>query len=342
MDHFSCGLYHYPQITEQELSKCKQSPSSSTTGHHNSYHRRQDCVFDARGTNLIVEGSKTHRRNQSTSIFFKFGLLFVSQEVVSTVFEPRNFTCPINRLPWNIYETTKLFNFIQSRTRGTPFLERLENLMKTFKDKKASRRTVEQLVANRMTQLNQSSMLMFDKEDEKINNICLVVEDRKFWCSKQIDFLRLDGIPLYRQQNLDVQPSPPPSRRNWDLESSSEPYQLTTCLPIKNCGSQELQNVQKFVTWLFNHISGQGPQSEVIVVVTNFNTDMVTYLYDLDHATHPILGVPNRTTHLNSIIVSMEIILNCGSSESQNSTVLKGINREETTSSGRASENFEF
>ncbi|CAL2048099.1 unnamed protein product [Caenorhabditis brenneri] len=59
----------------------------------------------------------------------------------------RNFTCPINRLPWNIYETTKLFNFIQSRTRGTPFHVRLEDLMKTFKEKEARRRTVEQLVA---------------------------------------------------------------------------------------------------------------------------------------------------------------------------------------------------
>ncbi|EGT50477.1 hypothetical protein CAEBREN_21354 [Caenorhabditis brenneri] len=59
---------------------------------------------------------------------------------------------------------------------------------------------------------------------------------------------------------------------------------------VENGGSQELQNVQKFVTWLFNHISGHEPQSEVIVAVTNFNTDMVTYLYNLDHATHPILG----------------------------------------------------
>ncbi|CAL2043773.1 unnamed protein product [Caenorhabditis brenneri] len=127
-------------------------------------------------------------KNQSTSIFFKIGLLFVSQEVVSTAFEQslslqnictykldterklisfypkrstsgrgferegngyshRNFTCPINRLPWNIYETTKLFNFIQSRARGTPFHVKLEDLMKTFKEKEASRRTVEQLVA---------------------------------------------------------------------------------------------------------------------------------------------------------------------------------------------------
>ncbi|CAL2033821.1 unnamed protein product [Caenorhabditis brenneri] len=36
-----------------------------------------------------------------------------------------------------------------------------------------------------MAQLNESAMLMFDKEDEKINDVCLVVEDRKFWCSKQ-------------------------------------------------------------------------------------------------------------------------------------------------------------
>ncbi|CAL2033823.1 unnamed protein product [Caenorhabditis brenneri] len=36
-----------------------------------------------------------------------------------------------------------------------------------------------------MAGLNQSSMLMFDKEDEKINEVCLVVEDRKFWCSKR-------------------------------------------------------------------------------------------------------------------------------------------------------------
>lgn len=127
-------------------------------------------------------------KNPSTSIFFKIGLLFVSQEVLSTVFEQslslqniciykldmerklisfypkksasgrgferegsgyanRNFTCPINRLPWNIYETTKLFNFIQSRTRGTPFHVKLDDLMKTYKEKEASRRTVEQLVA---------------------------------------------------------------------------------------------------------------------------------------------------------------------------------------------------
>ncbi|CAL2033824.1 unnamed protein product [Caenorhabditis brenneri] len=32
---------------------------------------------------------------------------------------------------------------------------------------------------------SQSSMLMFDKEDERINDICLLVDDRKFWCSKQ-------------------------------------------------------------------------------------------------------------------------------------------------------------
>ncbi|CAL2033820.1 unnamed protein product [Caenorhabditis brenneri] len=36
-------------------------------------------------------------------------------------------------------------------------------------------------------QLNQGqgSKLMFDVEDEKINNVCLVVQDRKFWCAKQ-------------------------------------------------------------------------------------------------------------------------------------------------------------
>ncbi|EGT43456.1 hypothetical protein CAEBREN_16300 [Caenorhabditis brenneri] len=73
--------------------------------------------------------TESHRRRfqitrkliQKNSIFFKTGLLFVSQEAVSTVFEQRNFACPINRLPWNIYETTKLFSFIQSRTRGTLF-----------------------------------------------------------------------------------------------------------------------------------------------------------------------------------------------------------------------------
>ncbi|CAL2052533.1 unnamed protein product [Caenorhabditis brenneri] len=64
---------------------------------------------------------------------------------------------------------------------------------------------------------------------------------------------------------------------NTTLCKSSEPYQLTTCLPIRNGGSHELKNVQKFVTWLLNHISGQGPQSEVIVVVTNFNTDMIRF-----------------------------------------------------------------
>ncbi|EGT44432.1 hypothetical protein CAEBREN_00531 [Caenorhabditis brenneri] len=36
-----------------------------------------------------------------------------------------------------------------------------------------------------MAGLYQSSMLMFDKEDERINDVCLMVKDRKFWCSKK-------------------------------------------------------------------------------------------------------------------------------------------------------------
>lgn len=140
---------------------------------------------------LLAEQFQTTRqliiKSDATSKLFKIGLLFVSQEPISTVLENnlgfinlgtykldmerklifflpkktvggkgfereglvnpnRNFTCPINRLPWNVFEITKLFNFITSRARG-PSHVKLEELMRTFKEKEFSRRTVEQLCA---------------------------------------------------------------------------------------------------------------------------------------------------------------------------------------------------
>ncbi|EGT45163.1 hypothetical protein CAEBREN_18159 [Caenorhabditis brenneri] len=69
-------------------------------------------------------------------------------------------SCPIKRLPWNIYETTKLFNFIQSRTRGTPlhiFSSGWWFMLPTTQLKCPSITT---LAETRMTQINQSSMLV--------------------------------------------------------------------------------------------------------------------------------------------------------------------------------------
>lgn len=142
------------------------------------------------GIDYLAEQIKTIRRlilkNQSASVFFKIGLLFLAQEPVKEGFElsivevakyqldferklisfapmksssgfgferegaadpSRSFTCPINPYPWNVVEIDHLMRCLQYKVRILRGYTTLEILCINFKEKEDCRRTVEQLNA---------------------------------------------------------------------------------------------------------------------------------------------------------------------------------------------------